>query len=77
MRKAIAVSVTTALIIALIGMWMRSAPVATKAATAAGIKPSTGTISSFELTSGNRKAPASAYPESDFRVLVGDQSAGK
>jgi hypothetical protein len=38
---------------------------------------STGRNSSFELTPGNRKAPASAYPESDFRLLAGDRSAGK
>jgi hypothetical protein len=62
MRKAIAVSVTTALIFALIGMWMRFGPVATEWVTAAGVQPSTAAISPSELMSRSDKAlPSESY----------------
>jgi hypothetical protein len=77
MRKAVGIFATMALIIALIEIWMRSAPVATESATAVGVQPSPGAVSRFELMSRNHEAPASEHAESDFRVLVGDQSAGK
>ncbi len=66
MRKAVGVFATTALIIALIGMWVRSAPVATESVTAAGVKLSTGAISPFELMSKNRKALPNQYYRDPF-----------
>jgi hypothetical protein len=50
MRKAVTVLVTIALIIALVGMWVKFALVATESVTAAGVEPPTGAISPFELT---------------------------
>jgi hypothetical protein len=76
-RKAVGAFVTAADAIALIGTWMRFAPVATEAPTAAGIEPSAGTSSLPERASGIRKEPLSTYSESDLQVLAGDQSAGK
>jgi hypothetical protein len=61
MRKAVGVFLTMALIIALVGMWMRSAPVATESVTAAGVQPSTAAISPFELMSRSSKALPSQY----------------
>ena len=66
MRKAIAVSVTTVLIFALIGMWMRFAPVATESVTAPGAQPSSGAISPFELMSGSSKALPKQYYRDPF-----------
>jgi hypothetical protein len=64
MRKAIGVFLTVALIIALVGMWMRSAPVATESVTAAAAQPPAGAISPFELMSKSRKAlPNQYYPD--------------
>jgi hypothetical protein len=66
MRKAIAVSVTTALIFALIGMWMRFGPVATESVTAAGVQSSTAAISPSELMSGSDKALPNQYYRDPF-----------
>jgi len=66
MRKAIAVFATTALIIVLIGIWMRLAPVATEAVTAAPVQPSTGAILPFELMSTSSKALPSQYYSDPF-----------
>jgi hypothetical protein len=66
MRKAVTVFVTIALIIALVGMWVKFAPVATKAVTAAGVEPPTGAISPFELTLKNRKALPNQYYADPF-----------
>jgi hypothetical protein len=66
MRKAIAVSVTTVLIFALIGMWMRFAPVANESVTAAGVQPSSGVISPFELMSGSSNALPKQYYRDPF-----------
>lgn len=81
MRKIFCVFVMTAVIIALIGMWTKFASVPTESLTvarvetAAAAQPSTSPTSQPERTSGNPKALPVQYPESDFRVLVGDQSA--
>jgi hypothetical protein len=61
MRKAIGVFTAIALVIALIGIWTRFAPVATKAVTAARPEPSTGAISPFELMSGSSHALPHQY----------------
>ena len=66
MRKALAVFVTMALIIALVGMWVKFAPIATEAVTAAGIEPLTAAISPFELTLKNRKALPDQYYADPF-----------
>jgi hypothetical protein len=66
MRKAIAVSVTTALIFALIGAWMRFALVATESVTAPGAQPSSGAISPFELMSGSSNALPKQYDRDPF-----------
>ena len=66
MRKAVEIFAATALIIALIGMWMRFAPIATEPVTAAGIKPSTGAISPFELMSRSSKALPNQYYRDPF-----------
>ena len=66
MRKAVGVFVTTALIIALIGMWVRFAPVVTESVTAAGVQPSTGTISPFGLRSKNGKVLPNQYDRDPF-----------
>jgi hypothetical protein len=66
MRKAIGVFATMALIVALIGMWMRFAPVATESVTAAGVQPSTGAISPFELMSRSSKALPNQYYRDPF-----------
>ena len=66
MRKAVTVFVTIALIIALVGMWVKFAPVATEAVTAAGIKPSTDAISPFELMSRSSKALPNQYYRAPF-----------
>jgi hypothetical protein len=46
----IGIFATMALIIALIEMWMRSAPVATGSVTAAKVHTSSGAVSPIELT---------------------------
>jgi len=66
MRKALAVFVTMALIIALVGMWVKSAPVATESVTAVGVETPTGAISPFELTLKNRKALPDQYYADPF-----------
>jgi hypothetical protein len=66
MRNAIAVSVTTALIIALIGIWMRFGPVATESVTAAGVQPSNAAISPSELMSRSDKALPNQYYRDPF-----------
>jgi hypothetical protein len=66
MRKAIGVFVTMALIIALVGMWMRSAPVATESVAAAGVKPPTGAISPLELMSRSSKTLTNQYYRDPF-----------
>jgi len=66
MRKAIAVSVTTALIFALIGTSVRFGPVATRSVTAAGVQPPTGAISPIELMSKNGKALPNQYYRDPF-----------
>ena len=66
MRKVIAVSVTTALIIALIAMWVRFGPVGTESVTAAGVQPSTGAISPSELMSKSDKTLPNQYYRDPF-----------
>ena len=66
MRKAIAVSVTTALAFALIVMWMRLGPVVTESVTGGGVKPSTAAISPSELMSRSDKALPSQYYRDPF-----------
>jgi len=66
MRKTVGVFTTMALIIALIGIWMRSAPVATESMTAARLRPSTGPISPFELTLKDGKLLPNAYHGGDY-----------
>ena len=66
MRKTVGVFVTMALIIALMGMWVRSAPIATESVTAAGDQSSTGAISPFELMSKNHKALPNQYYRDPF-----------
>jgi len=66
MRKAAAIFATIALIIALIGMWAKFAPIATKSVTAAGIEPSTSSTSPFELMSRSSKALPKQYYEEPF-----------
>jgi hypothetical protein len=61
MRKTIGVFATMAFVIALIGMWMRFAPVATESVTAAGLPPSTGPISPLELMSRSSKELPNQY----------------
>jgi hypothetical protein len=66
MRKTIGVFAMIALIIALIGTWTRFAPIPTEAVTAAGLNPSTGPISPYELMSKNRKTLANQYYRDPF-----------
>jgi len=66
MRIAVGVFVTTALTIALIGMWGRFAPVVTESVTAAGVQPSTGAISPSELMSRSDKALPNQYYRDPF-----------
>jgi hypothetical protein len=66
MRKAIAVSVTTALIFALIGMWMRFAPDVAESVTAPGAQPSSGAVSPFELMLASSKALPKQYYKDPF-----------
>jgi hypothetical protein len=66
MRKAIGIFATMALIIALFGMWMRFAPLATQSVTAKGVKPSTGAISPSELMSRSSKALPNQYYRDPF-----------
>jgi hypothetical protein len=66
MRKAIGVFATIALIVALVGMWMRFAPVASEPATAAGVKLPTGAISPLELMSRSSKTLPSQYHRDPF-----------
>jgi hypothetical protein len=66
MRKAVGVFATIALIIALIGVWMRFTPVATKSVTATGAPPSPGTISPLELMSRSSKELPNQYYRDPF-----------
>ncbi len=66
MRKAISVLATIALIVALIGIWVRFGPVATEAVTAAGVHPSTRAISPLELMSRSSKPLPSQYYSDPF-----------
>ncbi len=66
MRKAVAVFVTTALIFALIGVWMRFGLVATESVTTAGVQPSTAAISPSELMSRSNKALPNQYYRDPF-----------
>jgi hypothetical protein len=65
MRKAAGVFVTVALIIALVGMWLKSPPVATKSTIAAGVE-ATGAISPFQLTLRNGEALPNQYYRDPF-----------
>jgi hypothetical protein len=66
MRKAIAISLLTALLFAVIGMWVRFGPVAGKSVTAAGVQSSTGAISPFELMSRSSTTLPSQYYRDPF-----------
>jgi hypothetical protein len=66
MRKVFHVFATMALIIALIGMWVRFAPVATQSVTAEQAKPSAGAIAPFELMSTASKALPNQYYRDPF-----------
>jgi hypothetical protein len=66
MRKTVTIFVTIPLIVALIGMWVKFAPIATEAVTAAGVEHRTGAISPFELTLNNRKALPNQYYADPF-----------
>lgn len=66
MSKAIGVAATMAVIIALIGMWLRFAPVTTGAVTAAEVQPLSNAISPFELTLKNGKSLADGYHGGDY-----------
>jgi hypothetical protein len=70
-RKAIPIGVfaTTVLIIALIEMWMGSAPIATESVTAAKAQTSSGAISPIELTLKNSKSLPDAYHGGDYTHL--------
>ena len=62
MSKAIGVFAMMALIIALIGMWLRFAPVTTEAVTAAEVQPLSNPISPFALTPENGQSLPDGYP---------------
>jgi hypothetical protein len=64
--KAIGVSATMALIIALIGMWLRFAAVTTEAVTATEVQPLSNAISPFELTLKNGKSLPDGYHGGDY-----------
>jgi hypothetical protein len=66
MSKAIGVFAMIALIIALIGMWLRFAPIATEAMTAAEVQPLSNAISPFELTLKNGKSLPDGYHGGDY-----------
>ena len=66
MRKAIGIFATMALMIALIEMWMRSAPVATESATAAKVQTLSSAISPIKLTLKNSKSLPNAYRGGDY-----------
>ena len=66
MRKAIGVFATMALMIALIEVSMRSAPVATESATAAKVQTLSRAISPIELTLKNSKSLPDAYHGGDY-----------
>jgi hypothetical protein len=66
MTKAIGVFAMMALIIALIGMWLRFAPITTEAVTAAEVQPLSNAISPFELTLKNGKSPPDGYHGGDY-----------
>ena len=66
MRKVFHVFATMAVIIALIGMWVRFAPVATQSLTAERAEPSARMISPFELMSRTSKALPNQYYRDPF-----------
>lgn len=63
MRTAVA---AVALIVALAEVWIKSAPITAELATAAGVKPSSGTISPSELMSKSSKALPNQYYKHPF-----------
>jgi hypothetical protein len=62
----IGIFTTTVLIIALIEMSMRSAPITPESVTAAKARTSSGAISLIELTSKNSKSLPDAYHGGDY-----------
>ncbi len=62
----IGIFATIALVIALIEMWISSAPVATESITAAKAYTSSGVISPIELTLKNSKSLPDAYHGGDY-----------
>ena len=72
----IGIFATMALIIALIEMWMRSAPIATESVTAAKVQTSSGAISPIELTLKNSKSLPDAYHGGDYTHVYRNRYAG-
>jgi hypothetical protein len=66
MSKAIGVFVTMALIVAVIGIWLRFEPVTTEAVTAAEVQAVSNAISPLELTLRNGKCLPDAYHGGDY-----------
>ena len=66
MSKAIGVFAMMALISALIGMWLRFAPITTEAVTAAEVQPLSNAISPFELTLKNGTSLPDGYHGGDY-----------
>jgi hypothetical protein len=66
MRKVFHVFATMAVIIALIGMWVRFAPIATQSVTAERAEPSARMIAPFELMSRTSKALPNQYYRDPF-----------
>jgi len=65
MRKAVDALAMMALIVALIAVWMRPAPLATESVTVAGARPSTA-VSPFELMSRSSKALPNQFYRDPF-----------
>jgi len=66
MRTAVAAFVAVALIVAFAVVWIKSAPMTPELATAAGVKPSSGTISPSELMSKSSKGLPNQYYKDPF-----------
>jgi hypothetical protein len=66
MRKIFHIFAMTALIVALIGMWLRFAPVTTEAVTAAEVQPLSNAIYPFELTLKNGTSLPDGYHGGDY-----------
>jgi hypothetical protein len=77
MSKAIGVFAMMALIIALIGMWLRFAPVTTEAVTAAEVQPLSNPISPFALTPENGQSLPDGYPGRLYARLSQSMSEGR